>query len=72
MQEIQGGVSGKGSIEALISPFRPLAQYQRTRQHFSELRHSHLVRGIMPLVPNYFFENGEGLINGGKPTSPYE
>ena len=38
MREIQGGVSSKGSIEALISPFRPLAQYQRARQSFSELR----------------------------------
>ena len=39
MREIQVGVSGKGSIEALISPFRPLAQYQRARPSFSELRH---------------------------------
>ena len=38
MREIQGGVSGKGSIEALISPLRPLAQYQRARPSFSELR----------------------------------
>ena len=39
MREVQVGVSGKGSIEALISPFRPLAQYQRARPSFSELRH---------------------------------
>ena len=39
MREIQVGVSGKGSIEALISPLRPLAQCQRARPSFSELRH---------------------------------
>ena len=38
MREIQGDVSGKGSIEALISPFRPPAQCQRARPSFSELR----------------------------------